>query len=160
MGERVVRNGFEDIKLAAIQKAKEDGENDPVVLARVGEDAKRAEMFRIGRESEERFGMYVKSQRHFRYVLDGTHEEDIVHQVDKWLGMEPGSKLPDELPVQIKSSWKDVNAFKLSSKFRQRKGIFFVFNCGPSITQQDFDKQFKAESDRIRTILGRKKKKK
>ena len=152
MKEGSRRNGFEDVKIAAISKAKDEGISDPRELEKIGEDAKRHEIYRIGIESEIRFQDYTAQLKHVRYTLDGTHEEDIEKGIDFWITHENDMRLPD-LPVQIKSSKGDAEAFRNDYRYLERDGMMFVFNTGPSVTFGNFKNQYDKEVARIRKLL-------
>lgn len=153
MQERAKKIPFEDIKIAAIAKAKAGGECDADKLEQIGEHARLAEMFRIGRESAARCEEYLKVQPNVLRVRESSYEEDLEEGIDKWADYEEGSHLPPSIAVQVKSSYKDVDAFKLGKEFKDREGMIMVLNSGPSVTLAEFTVHYESELGRIKEIL-------
>lgn len=146
---------FDNIKQEAIEKAKAGGVSDPKELDRIGEKAKMAKIEKVGAASERRYLRYIKEYKRVRVRVENTLKcalEDAYDGIDFWEEYDPALKLVD-LPVQIKSGKGDVEAFRKDPRYLKRDGIFLVFNCGPSVTQEDFDLQHSREIARVREIL-------
>ncbi len=142
---------FNSVRDEAIFEAIGKGVSDPTELKRIGERAKIEAIERVGIESEERYVEYMRKYRRIK-VRDATPYEDVYDGIDKWETYDKSLKLPD-LPVQIKSGWTDSEEFRKDPRYKKRFGIFLVFNVGPSVTQNDFDKQHERELARIAGIL-------
>jgi hypothetical protein len=133
----------------------------------IEEAKKRAEheaIQRVGEKSERRFLYYSKNlKRIVERVRPGSFDDDYYNSTDAWLKLSQKFNLPQELPVQVKSSYKDARIFKFgdpdtgrepNKNFIKRNGVMIVVNCGPSVKQRDLKKQFLDEIRRIQGMLG------
>jgi hypothetical protein len=117
--------------------------------------AKKAELKsieKVGDNSEKRFFKYVSRLEGVFFVQTAHPHEDVYKAVDMWIRFKKSENLPD-LPVQVKSSFKDVDAFRENPNYVKRHGIEIVINCGPKISDEDFKHQFNNEIRRIRASL-------
>lgn len=137
----------------AVKKAREEGVTEQEKLDWAAYDAERQFYYKVSRESEQRFRNFSKSHPEIKQIRDSSHEEDVVKGIDDWIEFEDSAHLPD-LPVQIKSSFRGVFEFKKDRKFRERKDLIIVLNCGPRITQEGYDAQLASELARVREILA------
>lgn len=141
---------FDNVKSDAISQAKVDGVSDPKELEKIGNEAKKAAIEKVGQASEKRYERYIKQYKRVR-TNKASPDEDR-RGIDYWETYHETLQLID-MPVQIKSGWKDVEAFRQDPRYVERDGIFLVFNVGPSITQEMFDEQHSKEIARVRKLL-------
>ncbi len=139
-----------------------DGKAKGDDVIRAGEIALHKAIQRVGDNSEIRFTDYAKHLRIVKNVRDSTPDEDVYDGIDKWILFQPEFGLP-ELPVQIKSSGKDVSLFMNGDpkkgilpdpNYTKAKGIMVVVYCGTSIEKIDLKRQLNCESRRIKRLLN------
>jgi prophage maintenance system killer protein len=128
------------------------GKTDYDELTQAAKTAETEAIQAMGFASELRFDKYLAYAKSIKNVRDASCYEDAFEAIDKWLEYENSRDLP-ELPVQIKSSFKDVREFRKNTKYKQRNGIEIVVNCGPSIKYKGLMRQLLSEKRRIRNLL-------
>jgi hypothetical protein len=106
----------------------------------------------VGDNSEKRFFKYVSRLDGIFFVQTAHPHEDVYEAIDMWIRFKKNENLPD-LPVQVKSSFEDVDTFRENPNYIKRNGIEIVINCGPRISDEDFNRQFNNEIRRIRASL-------
>ena len=114
---------------------------------------------RVGNKSEKNFGYYASRSHVIREAINPNPIDDAKVAIDQWVLLKDVLHLPP-LPVQIKSSPKDVNLFKYGENgtkphraFTKLNGLMIVINCGPSSDIKSFDQDLKSEIQRIRSII-------
>ncbi|KKS95451.1 MAG: hypothetical protein UV71_C0007G0022 [Microgenomates group bacterium GW2011_GWC1_43_13] len=146
------RGAFEKARIDGILNALSEGKTGYDELSEAGKTSESRAIEDIGLESERRFTRYARQVDFIECVQDAVPYEDAYEGVDKWLRFKPYKKLPD-LPVQVKSSFRDVNLFRKNPKYKNRGGMEIVINCGPSINYGIFLRQLTLEVNRIKISL-------
>jgi ribosomal protein L36 len=121
-------------------------------LEQAARKAESKSIEKVGDESEKKFLKYVKRTKNIMFVQNAHPTDDVYGGVDMWIRFNKEEQLPD-LPVQVKSSFEDVDTFRENSNYIKRNGIEVVINCGPRISDEDFNRQFNNEIRRIRASL-------
>lgn len=138
-----------DAMLEAIGKGKKSTEE----LYEAARMAENNAIQAVGEKSERRFNAYARHLKIVKSVREGSPADDL-NGIDKWITLSDIYKLP-ELPVQVKSSFKDVRKFKKDDRrFLNRRMIEIVVNCGPSVKPRVLKNQLLSEIRRIKDTLG------
>ena len=117
--------------------------------------AKKAEsksIEEIGDKSEKKFLKYAGRIDIIFAVQNAHPHEDAYKAVDMWIRFKNIEGLPD-LPVQVKSSFKNVDEFRENPNYLKRRGMEIVINCGPKVTEENFNQQFMSEIRRIKASI-------
>jgi hypothetical protein len=131
------------------------------VLDQVARKAEGRAIEKMGEESERRFVAYAKRTDIVKFVRNASPQDDVFRGIDKWVTLSEDLELP-ELPVQVKSSFRDVRLYKYGDPNTGRKpdpafthlnGIEIVLNCGRAVNPKNFKKQLHEEIRRIRLTL-------
>lgn len=125
-----------------------DGAASSDQLEQAAKKAVSKSIEKVGDESEKKFLKYVKGINNIFFVQNAHPTDDVYKGVDMWIRFKKEETLPD-LPVQVKSSFKDVDTFRDNPNYIKRKGMEIVINCGPKITEENFKQQFNNEIRRI-----------
>jgi hypothetical protein len=121
-------------------------------LKQVVRKAEMKSIEKVGEDSEKKFLKYASHLDNIFFVQNAHPQEDVYKGVDMWIRFKKGEGLPD-LPVQVKSSFKDVDAFRENSNYLKRKCLEIVINCGPKVTEENFKIQFRGEIKRIKASI-------
>jgi len=146
------KDAFGKARLDGILNALSAGETGNDELREAGRRSELRAIEETGLASEKKFTRYAGNVDFIECVQDAVPYEDVYDGIDKWLRFKEYKKLPD-IPVQVKSSFKDVRLFRESPKYRQLRGMEIVINCGPSITYEKFLMQLSDEVERIEVSL-------
>lgn len=139
---------------------KTEGTATTEVLDLVARKAELKAIENMGEESEGRFIAYARRTDIVKTVRNASPQEDVFRKIDKWITLNEEG-LP-ELPVQVKSSYRDVRLFKYGNPetgrrpdlgFTKLHGIEIVLNCGRSVKLRTFKKQLHEEIRRVRLML-------
>ena len=152
-----------DAVLDAIHDSiSETGKTPPTdVLDQVGRKAVNKKIEEIGEESERRFVAYARLTDTVKSVRKSKPLDDVYRGIDKWIQLRDTEELP-ELPVQVKSSYKDVRLYKQGNPntgekpdpaFTHLHGIEIVINCGRAVSLKAFKKQLREEVRRVKLTL-------
>ena len=155
MKERVRPNdifGYErrEAMLDEIHATEGTASSDQLELAAKKAESKSIE--EIGDKSEKKFLKYAGRIDIIFAVQNAHPQEDAYKAVDMWIRFKKDEELPD-LPVQVKSSFKDVDDFRENFNYLKRRGIEIVINCGPKISEENFYQQFMGEIRRIKVSI-------
>ena len=131
------------------------------VLDQVGRKAVNKKIEEIGEESEGRFVAYARLTDIVKSVRNSKPLDDVYRGIDKWIQLRDAEGLP-ELPVQVKSSYKDARLYKQGNPntgekpdpaFTHLHGIEIVVNCGRAVNLKAFKKQLRMEVRRVKLML-------
>jgi len=147
------KDPFKKARLDGILSALSEGKCGYDELKEAGRAAEHEAIEDIGEASEQRFFKFSGHVSFIKNVREATVYEDAYEAIDAWLEFQDCEKLP-ELPVQIKSSFKDVCEFKRNGKFKARNEMQIVINCGPSIAYNGYMTQLKREIGRVRSLIN------
>ena len=152
---------FAQRRLDAMISAHSRGLTSSEELVEAARMAEQRAIEEIGAATENRFLTFSKMVKSIKEVRNGTPQEDVYRGIDKWVIFKRHLNLL-ALPVQIKSSDKDVRKYKYGDPqkntgpnpgFIKLQGVLMVINCGPSVKPEYFKKQIYLETRRIRNIL-------
>jgi len=107
---------------------------------------------KIGDRSEKKFMEFAKRIGDIKSVFKPSCEDDVFNGIDMWLKFNDTLGLPN-LPVQVKSSDRDVNMFKTKRHYIKHAGMEIVINCGPTVSLKMFRNQLTKEVSRIKNAL-------
>jgi hypothetical protein len=131
------------------------------ILDKAAKKAQSDAIEKMGEESERRFNAFARKTDCVKYVRNSSPLEDVYRGIDKWMQLREDQGLP-ELPVQVKSSYKDVRLYKYGDPnmctkpdpaFTHLHGIEIVLNCGRSVNLKAFKKQLHEETRRVKLTL-------
>jgi len=145
-------NAFSNARMNAVFDSIRQGNSSPDELIKAAREAELDKIVEIRMKSEKRFKYYAKRLKAIKSFREADPLDDVYEGIDFWVSLDEKFNLP-ELPVQIKSSFKDVTAFKQGVPFERPKGIEIVTNTGPSTKFKGFNRQIFEEISRIKEIL-------
>ena len=124
--------------------------------------AEQSAIEQVGEDSEKRFSAYAKHLEIVKSVRNANPLDDVYRGIDKWILFREDQGLP-ELPVQVKSSYRDARLYKHGDPNTGRKPdpcftrlheTEIVINCGRAVKPKAFRRQMMDEVRRIKLALN------